>query len=262
MDIIADLPPAFQNWQFAPALPKDGEGLSFGLEGTPADTTPVWQIDLPGGAQEAAAQLEQVGSQLSASQLALQDASSRLDEFIRRYQVGEMTQVSFAATALPAPESELRDWLEQTRPEALEFGVKAQAPSQLEMQRLSAQVQAALEKLLQQALHFAWVETRVEGRWLARSVVSWGGDADTVWGVMIQPEDANLHQHNLRLAILSRGTLLRLVMVVTTGALKIALLLTTPGGAVLALPAAWKFVHRILSEIESYQSQAQTIQET
>jgi hypothetical protein len=265
LEILTDLPPAFQNWNPVAIQSSGGESVAFGIEAAPADTGSIWQIDLPGEEQEAATRLEQVSTQIEASRKALDDASYRLASFIQHYQSGDMTQLSFttgAVGALPEPELELMDWLEFARPTALEFGVAVEAPHPAEVQRLSSQAEAAMEKLLQQVLHFAWVETRLEGRLLARSLVSWGGDVDTVWGAERLPGDPALHRRSLALAIISRGALLRLIMIVSTGALKISLLLATPGGAILALPAAWNFVHRILSELESYQSQSQTFKES
>ncbi|MEJ2267272.1 MAG: hypothetical protein P8X95_27830 [Anaerolineales bacterium] len=44
--------------------------------------------------------------------------------------------------------------------------------------------------------------------------------------------------------------MLRTFIVTTQGAAKLSILLATPGGAILALPAAWKYVNQILAELE------------
>ena len=100
--------------------------------------------------------------------------------------------------------------------------------------------------------HYAAVETAVQGRLLGRTTVSWMGDMNTVWHAGLDPTSAVLHQRTLALALASRDTWMRMVVVVARGAIALSVLLTTPGGAILALPAAWKFVHQVLSELEKY----------
>ncbi len=60
------------------------------------------------------------------------------------------------------------------------------------------------------------------------------------------------------MAISSRNTLIRTFVAVTQGAVKLSALITTPGGAILALPVAWKYVNQILSEINAYKELAST----
>jgi hypothetical protein len=40
----------------------------------------------------------------------------------------------------------------------------------------------------------------------------------------------------------SRATLWRMVVLATQFAVKLTIVLSTPGGAILALPAAWRFI--------------------
>ena len=85
---------------------------------------------------------------------------------------------------------------------------------------------------------------------LARTVVGWTGDLDTLWEQYLRPEQIDLHRRSLNLAITSRAAMLRTFIVTTQGAAKLSILLATPGGAILALPAAWKYVNQILAELE------------
>jgi hypothetical protein len=78
--------------------------------------------------------------------------------------------------------------------------------------------------------------------------VGWTGDAETIWPQPRHPEQVALHWNTLDLALQSRTTLLRTLIIVTHGAVKISSLLAMPGGVVLALPAIWKFINRLMDE--------------
>ncbi|MDI6770306.1 MAG: hypothetical protein QMD04_11620 [Anaerolineales bacterium] len=49
-----------------------------------------------------------------------------------------------------------------------------------------------------------------------------------------------------------------MITTITTGAAKIAILLATPAGAVMALPAAYKYVNQILSQVREVQALTQS----
>jgi hypothetical protein len=67
----------------------------------------------------------------------------------------------------------------------------------------------------------------------------------------------DLHLQALRLAVRSRLLRLQLFATVTGGAARLSLLLASPAGAWLALPAAWKYVTEILNQIQTYQTLTQ-----
>jgi hypothetical protein len=92
------------------------------------------------------------------------------------------------------------------------------------------------------------VETRAEGRLLARTIVGWGGDAGTAWAVPFDPAAATLHGRTLALALAARATLLRRLALAARGAATLGALLA-PGGALLALPAAWRFIGEVVDEV-------------
>jgi hypothetical protein len=106
--------------------------------------------------------------------------------------------------------------------------------------------------------HFAWVETRQGDLLIGRSVVGWSGDLDTLWRPGLTTEQRELHRRSLHQALASRNILLHAVVVTVRSAAKLAVLLTTPGGALLALPVAWKFVKEIMADIEKYKLITQT----
>jgi hypothetical protein len=102
----------------------------------------------------------------------------------------------------------------------------------------------------------AWVETRIQGEPVAGSLLGLGGNVRTVCRPGLGPGHARLHWDAVRLVVDSRATLLRVVACVTRGAVAISLRLAVPGGAVLALPAAWRFVRRLLAEVDRGRTRA------
>jgi len=258
--LAESLPGVFHNWQGI-ASPIPAGAVSFGLEAVEISR---WQMDLPSDFQQADELLAESEAQVRDTNQALEGAPSRLGRFITDLGGHRAGPVSFdlpseAAAALPPAESELLDWLEAAQPEPVSFGLPG-LPSK-DLLEAGLQVQQALASMLQQVLYLAWVETHVGERTLARSVVNWGGDSDSVWNPALLPEEISLHRRSLGLAVVSRLALLRLVMTVTQGAAKISVLIAAPGANLLALPAAWKFVNRLLAEIEAYKSTLSKAQE-
>ncbi|MCI0520557.1 MAG: hypothetical protein L0Z70_09915 [Chloroflexi bacterium] len=252
MDDFSRLPAVFQNWQPT----QQAASLAFSVgEAAPES---LWVMDLPADAQQAAARLEAGEAQLGAADAALAEALARLETLAARSTTGEGA-LSFAAGApLDAAEQEALSWLAAAQPGMVSFAVGG--PS-LELVKEAAERLSGLARSLpRQALHLAWVETRQEGALLARSAVDWNGDHQTLWSAGLSAEECAYHARSLSLAVLSRLTLLRMVAVVVQGAVKLSTLAAVPGGAIMALPAAWQFIQRLLSEAERYQAAARQAQ--
>jgi hypothetical protein len=115
-----------------------------------------------------------------------------------------------------------------------------------------------MDDLLRLVTHFAWVETQQDNLLIGRTVVGWSGDLDTLWLPGLAPERRDLHRRSLHQALGSRNILLHATVVTVRSAAKLAVLLATPGGAVLAIPVAWKFVKEIMADIEKYKLIAET----
>ena len=113
--------------------------------------------------------------------------------------------------------------------------------------------QAFLDGLAQQLAHYAWVETRSQGQLLACTVVGWTGDTRTHWLEGIAPSKMAMHRRAVALAMDSRLRLLETLAFISGNALRLArlpVLLSLPGGAILALPLAWKFIDDVRNELE------------
>ncbi len=262
MDPIENLPEVFKNWSVAPEPP--GGELAFALQGEPAQGASLWRMKLPGDPLVAEIQLAQAEAQVTAAEHALEEVPDRIDSFIQTIQTHEPEQVAFAVTEetgapLAKPERELLRWLDNLEPTGVSYGLELLPISDFKEAR--QQFQQITEKLLRLLLHFAWVETELQGRLLARTAVNWSGDMDTAWATGTLADQYALHYRSLKLALASRITMLRMFIIVTQGAAKLSVLIATPGGALLALPAAWKFINNVFTELDRYQEIKQEVQE-
>ena len=253
MENRSTLPPVFQHWQFAPGAQPGGE-ISFDTAVATVEPLSLWSLDLPADPEQAGAALAQVEAQLQATQALLDQAPARLENLVAGLQSGAGAQFGLESTSpesLPA-EATLLPWIDAFEPGQVSFG--GEGLTRGEVKDALDQLQRLVDSLLGQLLHLARVETRQQGELLASTLVSWKGDMDTTWGQGITTDQNTLHRRSLALALQSRIGLLRILMTTTQGAVKIAALIAAPGGALLALPAAWKYISKLLSEIESYQA--------
>jgi hypothetical protein len=231
---FSDLPPIFSHWQ---AVPSAGNELSF--EAAAAEPAARWSLDLPAG-EDAVAYLEQAEAQLANAQAALDEAPQRLEAFMSQLQAGGGAQYALEST--PAAEGELLHWMEVFQPGAVSFG-----DDEAQRWQALAQLEGYVNQVIGQVVHLAWVETRQEGALLATSQMSWKGDAQTAWEQEVTAEQRALHLRSLRLALASRLAMLKIIITSAQAAAKIGALMAAPGGALLALPAAWKYVQKLVA---------------
>ncbi len=242
----SSLPGPWAGLAAPPAPPSDGLSFSIGAgeaEAGPLEA-PIWRANLPADLRAAAVQLAQGEASLQATRQALDNAPARLNAALNRRPVG----VSFSTATEQRPESQLFSLigaLEQD-PNTVSFGVgddlKAgweQANAQF--QRFAAQAREAIT-------NYAVVETRAGELLIGRTSVSWAGDMRTCWPRSIEFEQADLHRRMLALALESRAAMLRTVILVLRGAGLVAQAVSSPIGAVTAIPAAWKFISEIMHE--------------
>jgi hypothetical protein len=104
--------------------------------------------------------------------------------------------------------------------------------------------------------HYARVETEIAGARAGHTAIGWTGDFQTIWAPGVTPPSMQLHHQSVHLALASRIALLRMVAIVATGAAGLALRLSIPGGQLLALPAACKFVRDVVTELHTWKEQA------
>lgn len=229
-------------WTTRPATP-----VSFSSRMAPEASAPVWRVNLPANADEARASLADAGRGLRAQEAALDAAAVR----IRRLASGG---ASFAAGRTPAPELELMGLVGELRAAesgASSFGLRDTASmawqeAEEKFRAFAAQVQETLTS-------YAVVETRVEGELIGRTSVGWTGDVRSLLATAASVEQADLHRRSLALALQSRAAVLRTFATVVRGAAIVTTMLSSPVGAVAAMPAAWKFVDELLGEMRGSQ---------
>jgi len=234
---------------FWSAAPLSAEAVSFDAGSAAVDDTPVWRVNLPADPDAASAALAAGESQVEAAQRALDVAVDRLQTFIHTQTAALSFDATSPAAALGEPEAETLALLNeiQTGGPAVSFGLGEKIGAGLDT--VARQFQEFVDALLHNAVNYAWVETRIEGQLVCRTSISWSGDAKSLWLTTVDPETLALHQRVLSIAVASRNTFIKTFSVAAQGAVKLMTLLSVPGGAVLALPAAWRFISQVLAEI-------------
>lgn len=255
----------FDLWDFSPA-PRAAD-LSFALPraetGAPAGTeTSLWRIELPADHALAASHLRAGEERLLASQRAMSVAARRLGnsraataEAVAGNDAGTVAGNAAGAVAGNAVEEPATADLEflfgllKGEAQEVAFGLPVGLTGRWE--EINRQFMAFVERVRQTLTHYAWVETRVGGSLLSRTVVSWTGDTTTAFGATPLPPQLALHQRSLALALKSREALLRTFIVIAKGAV-----LLSSGVGVLALPLIWKYVREVMSELTDWKRMA------
>ncbi|NTU81364.1 MAG: hypothetical protein HGA45_18630, partial [Chloroflexales bacterium] len=164
---------------------------------------------------------------------------------------------SFSTLGLPAPERQLLALVGELRGEpggplgASAFG--AGEPERPSWADAEERFRAFVAQVQDAVANFAVVETLVEGSLVARTSVSWTGDMRSLLRPALPTRHEGLHRRSLGLALRSRAALLKTFGTVMRGAALVAVMASSPVGAVTALPAAWKFVDQLLDETRARQ---------
>lgn len=237
--------------------------VSFGVEtSTGQPSAEVYRSNLPADPQAALQVFSDSSDSLIRVKAALEDVPNRLDGLVTRTKARQAAQpaagISFAigdSIQEPGLEGELLSMLaeaDQGAQGTLSFGIGDMAGEAWNSAK--AQLDALIAQIDRDVLHFAWVETSISGQLVARTTVAWGGDLQNFYEQDIDSDQSNLHEHTLQTVTLTRHLRLRLFMTVAAGSVKVAGLMVTPGGAVLALPAIFQFVTKIVAQARDLQS--------
>jgi hypothetical protein len=217
-------------------------------EPTPEETC-VWRIDLPACYREASASLARQAASVGAARLAFEQARRRLELFLQeKVQSGGGVPEHFAPTEYEtaSPEQELAANLE-TLYGPPSFG---RIDHRGMIEDAARQVIAFFQQVGHLVTHAARVETSYGGVCVGRTAVDWLSNSRTTWLASAEREQACLHARALRLAMASRVAWLDLIVTVIAGAGRIMLLLSLPGGGLWLIPVVWRFVTRILKDVQ------------
>jgi hypothetical protein len=219
-----------------------GVGVSFGADASGAWAEPNQRIRLPASHDQALAFLDGRRRALERGTVKLGEAQQRMARVGEGWWDSE--EVSFAALA--GPEDQLRAVLNATQ--ALPSFSLAQEDAEQKENR--HQWRAFVTRVKHMIAHPTRVETQVGRTLVGYTAVGWTGDFDTRWQSGVAPQSMELHHRTLQLVLGKRAARLRLLVVVSTGAARLALQLTTPGAQLRVLPATWKFVRDVLKELQ------------
>jgi hypothetical protein len=242
----------FDLWEISPSHGAAEIAFSAAESGEPLQA--VWRMDLHGDAPAAEAEMANYFALAQASEAALDDLPARLESLLVIGIAGAQG-VAFAAEAGPAdPEAALLSELSNIERASRQVSFAVGEDPLAGWREAYQAFQETANRLLRAIAYMAWVETRLDGRLLGRTRVSWTGDTETVYLAEVSPGHADLHRRSLEVAVVSRNILLRAFAATLTGAAKCSVLIATPGGALLAVPTVWKYIQQILSQLEQYQA--------
>jgi hypothetical protein len=235
-------------WTTVPA--PQLESVAFDISEEVPETVPIWRADYPADPDQASGVLQDAQRSLIAAEKALDEAPARLDRYLMQERVG----VSFApptpGTQPSRAEDDLSLMLAEMRGAVPAVSFEAEGGFAGRWDEALQFFQSFTERLKQMAAHYTWVETRVEGRLVGQTAVSWTGDVDTFLVDSLDPDLMRLHEQTLRLALASRQMLLRTSAMILANATKISALIATPGGIVLAIPAVLRFINQVRNELK------------
>ena len=186
------------------------------LTSTP-DEEVVWQVHLPDDAAVASRALTKAQEGLQSTRGRLAGVPDHLAEWL-----------ASDARGVHGPEA------------GVAFDTAATEPS-----RFVAPAVEGIRRLVRASSPTAWVETRCGERLVARSRTSLSGAVSTVV-LADELRWVAQHQQTLLLTTETRITALQTTAVTVRAAVSIAARLGLPGGPLLALPLAWRFIRRFV----------------
>jgi hypothetical protein len=233
--------------------------VAFDVSPAPRGELLSWRMVLPADERLAHERLRAAAAQLRTVDAALRQCEKRMANVAAAG--GQGSGMSFGVTgsgfALPAAEQELLHELDafQRSHQPIAFGLAGDMAARLGQgwQQMAASCQTFMDRVASFTSHDAWVETQVGQELIGRTVLDWGGDMRTLWRPSAEEKHVALHENALSLALGSRQQLMQALVTVSRGAVLLASLpamLATPLGAVVALPAAWRFVSRVISLLD------------
>jgi hypothetical protein len=229
-------------WRSAPPGPADAAAFDAGA--SPVGT--VWRVLLPADAAAADTLLTRVELRLAQIQLAL----AAVEDPLRAFVAGRAATPFAGSRASPVSRRELDRLLAELPIHPTADGAVEFAPGRLSRlwEQVVAEATAFLARLDEATADHSRVETEQGRRLLAVTELTWGA-TKTVWRSRSSTDDRALHERAVRLAFESRLALVQTFVTAIRAAIVIAALFT-PGGALLAFPAALRFVARFLAEVD------------
>jgi len=201
----------------------------------------VWRVDHPESSLAAHTELLEQRAKVDRWEADLEAAARRLG--------GLSPRLSYAASSSD-PEQALWAEVAALQSPVLSYGLDNTAHRVYE--EVFERASSLLVQFKRLVYHFARIETTSGGTSIALTTVDWTGDYETAWLDGATTLEMTLHLEAVRLALASRHALLRLISVVTSGAMTLTAKASVPGGQVLLIPAVYNYVRSILREFEQW----------
>ena len=221
----------FGIWEVPPVA-----ATAFAAAGESEPVGPLFEARLPAQPDEAERLLSAREAALGLSLNDLAKAEERMNAL--------STGVSFAE--IGGPEADL-----QRAMNAIYFPLSfaADEAAREDKRGLIEQWRAFVAQVHRMISHFTTVITEIDGIPIGHTAVGWTGDFDNYLDDDPGPKYLDLHQKNVQLSLATRTAVIRLVIVVSTGAVKLGTRMGIPGAQILLLPDAYKFVRDVLKEL-------------
>jgi hypothetical protein len=216
-----------------------------------------WRLDLPEDDISAEYNIKQLELEILSIRDILDKAPLQVELLGSRHLKTISGELSFAQQEAPAAEAEFFALLNVAVPTTERMSFDTADGSRLDWQKAAQEFRVSVDRIKTTLTQFANVETSVQGRFIGRTMVSWSGKFETSWHPSNNWNESRLHQRSLKAALASRRLLLNLLIVSTQTAAKLSVLLAVPGGPIMVLPAVWKYVTRMMNEIEKHQNLTQ-----
>ncbi len=209
-----------------------------------------WEVGLPADPLAAERALAQHETRLKVASVGLVQAQARVHNFVAAGgSVSEADAFSLVPGAAPdaRPERALSSWMQAAQEESFAFPPKLPAGAEA----AAREVQAFLEKVRNTTRYLAYIETSQDGVRQALTIVSWGGDFQSVVKPATSSRAQAKHTRAVELAIGTRDAWIRMGLIVLRSAAQLSLLF--PTNPILAVPAAYKFIRQVLDQIQAIQ---------
>jgi hypothetical protein len=210
-----------------------------------ADDEAIWSVSLPAQPTLASKAVQHQVETLELTQQAISQAGQTLQQLPAHWL--EETSFALEPTAdSAAPEATLRRNLARLQGGEAEVSFGLGLPT--DWSQTVAEYKAFMRQVLSLLRPTLRVETRVEGTLLAHTLVRLSGDAATAWSSQGASTHIQLHHQILSLTLESRLALLQLLAQTSAGAAALVAKFSLPGGTVLALPAAWRYIQGVMQQ--------------
>jgi hypothetical protein len=203
-------------------------------------------ISLPEDPFEAEASVSRLETDLQTKFHAL----SRGGEFLRHLSAKEELSFGFSFDSdTDSPEIRLQQhiaWLKKGGKDSVSFGwgfSDNYSESLSEFETFIRKISEFLKPTL-------CIETRVQENLFACTRAEIDGDLKTLW-YLTDGDFISLHQRNVSFTLNSRTALFQLLAQIIAGAAALAVRFSLPGGAITALPAAWRYIQDITAQAAS-----------